>query len=179
MCWKSVPILVLRDAMAATWPCSLDGCAFSYLPSSYFSLPRQWEGACPTSGQLSRLGLLQSVSKIWAGPSQFSVFWDFETRNREGFRVGKILWRRKWQPAPVFLPGKFHGQSSLVGYSPWGHKSWTWLSTHTYLTVTGRGASLVVQWLRLQHPMQGMWVLSLVWELNPTCRGTAKPMCHN
>ena len=27
-------------------------------------------------------------------------------------------WRRKWQPTPVFLPGKPHGQKSLVGYSP-------------------------------------------------------------
>ena len=34
--------------------------------------------------------------------------------------VGKIPWRRKWQPTPVFLPGKFHGQRSLVGYSLWG-----------------------------------------------------------
>ena len=34
--------------------------------------------------------------------------------------VGKILWRRKWQPTPVFLPGKSHGQRSLVGCSPWG-----------------------------------------------------------
>ena len=31
-------------------------------------------------------------------------------------------WSRKWQPSPVFLSGKFHGQRSLVGYSPWGHK---------------------------------------------------------
>ena len=31
-------------------------------------------------------------------------------------------WRRKWQPTPVLLPGKFHGSRSLVGYSPWGHK---------------------------------------------------------
>ena len=30
--------------------------------------------------------------------------------------------RRKWQLTPVFLPGKFHGQRSLVGYSSWGHK---------------------------------------------------------
>ena len=37
-------------------------------------------------------------------------------------------WRRKWQPTPVFLPGASHGQRSLVGYSPWGHKSRTWLS---------------------------------------------------
>ena len=34
--------------------------------------------------------------------------------------VRKIPWRRKWQPTPVFLPGKTHGEGSLVGYSPWG-----------------------------------------------------------
>ena len=32
--------------------------------------------------------------------------------------IGKIPWRRKWQPTPVFLPGESHGQMSLVGYSP-------------------------------------------------------------
>ena len=31
-------------------------------------------------------------------------------------------WRRKWQPIPVFLPGKSHQQRSLAGYSPWGRK---------------------------------------------------------
>ena len=36
--------------------------------------------------------------------------------------VGKIPWRRKWQPTPVFLPGESHGRGSLVGYSPWGCK---------------------------------------------------------
>ena len=36
--------------------------------------------------------------------------------------IRQILWRRKGQPTPVFLPGKFHGQRSLVGYSPWGCK---------------------------------------------------------
>ena len=36
--------------------------------------------------------------------------------------VGKIPWRRKCQPTPVFLPGKSHGQRSLEGYSPWGRK---------------------------------------------------------
>ena len=35
--------------------------------------------------------------------------------------VGKILWRREWLPTPLFLSGKFHSQSSLVGYSPWGY----------------------------------------------------------
>ena len=43
---------------------------------------------------------------------------------RPGFSpwVGKILWRRKWQPTPVLLPGKSHGQRSVVGYSPLGLK---------------------------------------------------------
>ena len=36
--------------------------------------------------------------------------------------VGEIPWRRVWRPAPVFLPGESHGQRSLEGYSPWGHK---------------------------------------------------------
>ena len=36
--------------------------------------------------------------------------------------VGKIPWRRKWQPAPVFLPGKFHGQRGLAGYSSWNQR---------------------------------------------------------
>ena len=36
--------------------------------------------------------------------------------------VRKIPWKRKWQPTPVFLPGKSHGQRSLAGYSPSGHK---------------------------------------------------------
>ena len=41
---------------------------------------------------------------------------------------------RAWQPTPVFLPGESHGQRSLADYSPWDHKSRTWLrwpSTHT------------------------------------------------
>ena len=36
--------------------------------------------------------------------------------------VMQIPWRRKWQPTPVFLHGKLHGQRSLAGYSPWGHR---------------------------------------------------------
>ena len=36
--------------------------------------------------------------------------------------VEKIPWRREWQSTAVFLPGEFHGQTSLVGYSSWGRK---------------------------------------------------------
>ena len=43
---------------------------------------------------------------------------------RRGFDswVGKIPWRRVWQSTPIFLPGESHGQRSLAGYSPWGHR---------------------------------------------------------
>ena len=43
---------------------------------------------------------------------------------RPGFHpwVGKIPWRRAWQPTPVSLPRESHGQRSLEGYGPWGHK---------------------------------------------------------
>jgi len=58
----------------------------------------------------------------------FPVGWGpsfaFLMSRRCGFNpwVGKIPWRRKWQPTPVFLPGKFLGQKSLVGYNPWNLK---------------------------------------------------------
>ena len=48
--------------------------------------------------------------------------------------VGKISKRRAWQPTPVCLPGKSHGQRSLMGYSPWGRKeldTTEQLSTHS------------------------------------------------
>ena len=43
-------------------------------------------------------------------------------RRRFDFWVRKIPWRTKWQFTPAFLPGKFHGLRSPVGYSPWGRK---------------------------------------------------------
>ena len=48
-------------------------------------------------------------------------------------RLGEILWDSKWQPTPVFLPGKFHGQRSLVGYCPWGRKraGHDWVTEHS------------------------------------------------
>ena len=54
-------------------------------------------------------------------------------RLRFGSWVGKIPWKRKWQPAPVFLPGKFHGQRSLAGYSPWGCKG-SDMTEYAYIT---------------------------------------------
>ena len=54
---------------------------------------------------------------------------------RDASWVGNILWRRRWQPTPVFLPGECHGQRSLAGYSLWGHKE-SDVTEHAY---TGGG----------------------------------------
>ena len=81
-------------------------------------------------------------------------------RRTEGFNpwVGKIPWRRKWQPTPVFLPRVSHGQRSLAGYSSWSCKkldttehAHIYTDTHThkrkYLTFTlGLGSSLCHTW---------------------------------
>ena len=56
---------------------------------------------------------------------------------RRGFNpwVGKIPWSRKWQHTPIFLPGKFHRQRSLMGYSPWGWRvQHDWATEHTIST---------------------------------------------
>ena len=58
-----------------------------------------------------------------------------------GYRIWSLLpWRRAWQPTPVFLPGQFHGQRSLAGYSSWGREEldmaeWPQL-THYVITVS-------------------------------------------
>ena len=53
--------------------------------------------------------------------------------------IGKIPWRREWLPTPVFLPGEFHGQRSLAGYSPWNAKNWTSLSDYHFHFFRGTG----------------------------------------
>jgi len=56
--------------------------------------------------------------------------------------VRKIPWRKKWQPTPGFLPGKSHGQRSLVGYSLWGHKGSD--TTEQLTTPTGMDPETVI-----------------------------------
>ena len=65
------------------------------------------------------------------------------TRDPGSIPGGKIPWRRKWQPAPGFLTGIFHGQKSLTDYSHRVTKSWTQPSTHTTHTQTHPYLNLV------------------------------------
>ena len=50
----------------------------------------------------------------------------------EFFKTPFLTRRRQWHPTAVLLPGKSHGQRSLVGCSPWVAKNWTWLSDFTF-----------------------------------------------
>ena len=70
--------------------------------------------------------LVTWASLVAQGSQEFACQ---DRRCRFDLWVKKIPWRRKWQPTPVFLPGKSHGQTRLVGYSSWGSQNnQTWLS---------------------------------------------------
>jgi len=71
--------------------------------------------------------------------------------------IRNIPWRRKWQPTPVFLPGKPHEQRSLVGFSPWdckrvGHDLAT-KQQHTYICMC--------VYLPLLYPFTCQWTIRL------------------
>ena len=60
--------------------------------------------------------------------------------------LGRLPWRRKWQPTPVCLPGESDGQRCLVGCRPWGYTELDQLSLHTHIYwvfVAAWGLSLV------------------------------------
>jgi hypothetical protein len=68
--------------------------------------------------------------------------------------VEKILWRRKWQPTPVFFPGKSHGQRSRLGYGPWGCKELDTTEQLNFQRSSDLRASLVVQLVKKLPEMQ-------------------------
>ena len=72
--------------------------------------------------------------------------------------VGKISWRRKWQPTPVLLPGKSRERRSLVGCSPWGRwgsDTTERLHFHFSLSCTGEGNGNPLQCSCLENPRDG------------------------
>ena len=115
--------------------------------------------------------------------------------------VGKITWRRKWQLTPVCLPGKSHGQRSLVGYShkrvehSLATKPPQWQSLFQCLFL---GNSKHISWIRNCPRKQILRILELPWWLSSeestcqckrqfpslvqeksTCHRATKPVCHN
>ena len=88
-------------------------------------------GTKPGSSALQTDSLLSEPSThicLWGNRSTKAVSLVAQCRRCRFYHwVRKIPWRRKWQPTPVFLPGKFQGQGRLQSMVSW--KSWTWLVT--------------------------------------------------
>ena len=93
--------------------------------------------------------------------------WEF--RETWGWSLG---W--DWQPTPVVLPGKFHGQRSLAGYSPWGHKkldTTEQLSTGTHIN-DFQSEDLICEtylyhhWNSVGIPVKSKYISGLPWWFN-------------
>ena len=78
-----------------------------------------------------------------------------------GIIINKHYRRRQWHPTPVLLPGKSHGQRSLVGCSPWGREEMDTteqLHSHFSLSCIGEGNDNPLQYSCLENPMdRGAW----------------------
>ena len=96
--------ITLQDAI------SINNCNWKSHMQGVLKLPNQTDSICPLVilGGVSRLPVGSRVAK-----------WGKKKKKKKK----KILWRREWQPTPVFLPGESHGQRSLAGYSLW--HDWT------------------------------------------------------
>ena len=90
---------------------TLDLCNCTFFPLPYISVTSFSRIASVISGKIL------PIYPWWLNGKE-STCWC----RKHGFNpwTGKILWSRIWQPTPVFLPGEFHGQRSLVSCSPWG-----------------------------------------------------------
>ena len=89
-----------------------------------------WSLTCLCSAGKKELKWGQPVYR-WLSGKESVCQWRRQRRHRFNSWVRKIPWRRKWQPTPVFLLGKSHGQRSLAGYTRL--QSQTGLSTHTHI----------------------------------------------
>ena len=114
MCYTAVVVQSLSPAnsFVTSWtvarqaPLSVELPRQEYRSGLLFSSP----------GDLSKLGIKPGSPAL-----QGDLLAVQETKETKVASLGGEE-RRKWQPSPVFLFGKFHGQRSLVGYSPWGRK---------------------------------------------------------
>ena len=109
-----------------------------------------------------------------------------DMRPRFNAMVGKIPWRRTWQPISVFLPGESHGWGSLPGYRSQSCKDLdmtdvtrhAWTCTQKVAESRLEARRTLVQYVRIRLPMQGTQVQSLVWEVS-LGSGATTPMSHS
>ena len=116
--FSSISVFSNASALRIRWP-------KYWSLSSTSILPMNIQGWFPLG--LTGLISLQSkgLSRVFSAPQFKSInssAFSFLQCRRPRFNswVGKIPWRRKGPPTPVFLPGEAHGQRNLAGYSPWG-----------------------------------------------------------
>ena len=103
--------------------------------------------------------------------------------------VRKIPWKRKWQPTPVFLPGEFHRQGILAGYSPWGRRDLDTTERLSFSLLTECLCSLKIHILKPSSQYDGIcrqdigednWFTRVEssWEgLMPVWRNSREPSC--
>ena len=99
---------------------------------------------------------------LWSLWSSLHKAWFFTTTGKKALLATRFnYWRRQWQPTPVLLPGKYLGQRSLVGCSPWGRKESDMtegLHFHFSLSCIGEGDGNPLQCSCLENPRdRGAW----------------------
>ena len=129
---KNIDTLILRRCVSSTsW-------SLRYPPSSVFFLTFLWR----------KDGSVYSLFSFWP-PSFVLLLSSFKAYS---------LYLSALSPTPVLLPGKSHGQRSLVGCSPWGHQeldATEQLHFHFSLSCIGEGNSSPLQWSCLENPRDG------------------------
>ena len=118
--------------------------------SMEFSRQEYWSGLLfPSLGDLPNPGIkprsttLQANSLPSEPPGKPHYFLKQHVNlqlYRKKCLIKKQTWRRKWQPTPVFLPGKIHAQRSLAGWSPWDY-----MNEHVCTKVEGDGL-VAINW---------------------------------
>ena len=120
-------VLSLSDPLPFSSPAEPYSLSFSWSLSFSFSLSQHSEPWIPPMWNFYKCPIIDKGFPGGSAGKEFACHCRRCKRHRFDPWVGKIplqkeTWRRKCQPIPVFLPGKSHGQRSLVGYCPWGCK---------------------------------------------------------
>ena len=129
------------------------------------SLSRAWPSATPwTAAFQAPPSMGFSRQEYWSGvPFPSPILWQLQLKKLDKYSnwLGLYQRRRQWQPIPVLLPGKSHGQRSLVGCSPWGLEeldTTEQLHFHFSVSCIGEGNGNPLQCSCLENPRdRGAW----------------------
>ena len=156
----------VRRGKSVPWPLFTEG--ITWEPSLGWLCPLQSLLALP----------LPSSTCFPRGASGKEPACQCRRHKRSGFYpwVEKIPWYRKWKSTPVFLPGEFHAQRSLVGYSPWGRKESDMTEcTPTYpAPCSVRQSYTSLQVVQAGRALENIVPILWIWKLRPR-EGSKQP----